>query len=73
MGGSDSLALKHVSRILGHHNNPALLVSHFQAGTEQEEMPRPQNGQKGNAGLLKAQRILPMCFRARMSGEDQEE
>ena len=27
----DILALKHVSRIFGHHNNPALLVSHFQA------------------------------------------
>ena len=28
---SDILALKHVSRIFGHCNHPALLVSHFQA------------------------------------------
>ena len=28
---ADILALKHVSRILGHCNNPALLVSNFQA------------------------------------------
>ena len=28
---TDVRALKHTSRILGHCNNPALLVSHFQA------------------------------------------
>jgi len=29
--GADILALEYISRILGHCNNPALLVSHFQA------------------------------------------
>ena len=33
-GIADILALKHVSRIFGHCNDPALLVSQFQANTE---------------------------------------
>ena len=62
---ADILALKHVSRILGHCNNPALLVSHFQASISALEMPRPQTRLKGR--LLKCPRILLTCFRARIS------
>ena len=35
--------------------------------TEQEEMPHPQTGQKGSAGLLQCPKILLTCFRERIS------
>ena len=56
------LALKHVSRVLGHCNNPALFVSHFQASTEQEEMPRTQTGQKGS--VLGCCNVRAFCWHA---------
>ena len=36
-------------------------------------MPRPQTRQKGSAGLLPCPRILPTCFRARISEREVEE
>ena len=60
------LALKHISRILGHCNNPALLVSHFSL----KEMPSQQTSQKDGAVLLRCPRILLTCFRARMFGRE---
>ena len=41
--------------------------------TERQVMPRPQTRQKGSAGLLPCPRILPTCFRARISEREVEE
>ena len=62
----DTLTLKHVSRILGHCNNLALLVSHFQASIGATNRKKCHDHKPVRKAVL-GQRILLTCFRARRS------